>query len=184
MKALGPAFGKRGPLVRDLIRAADAAALKCALEEGESVTLTDNNESFLIQPSYVTFIEELPPDLFQAPMAGGTVYVDVALTPDLEAEGYAREVIRRIQEMRRLCDLNVEDFISGSASIGNERIASLLQGHWCGVIMDEVRAGTFTISAGLSFSTSCSWELEKEWDVEGIPMLIGISKLADQPGKK
>jgi isoleucyl-tRNA synthetase len=184
MKALGPAFGKSAPLVRDLIRAADADVLKSALEEGESVTLTDNNESFLIKPSYVAFIEELPPDLFQAPMAGGTVYVDVTLTPGLEAEGYAREVIRRIQEMRRLCDLNVEDFISGSASIDDERVASLLQGHWCEVIMDEVRAGTFTISAGLSSSTSCAWELEKEWDVEGIPMLIGISKLADQPGKK
>ena len=184
MKALGPVFGKSAPRVRDLIRAADAAALKSALEKGESVTLTDHNESFLVQPAYVTFIEELPPDLFQAAMAGGTVYVDVTLTAELEAEGYAREVIRRIQEMRRLCDLNVEDFISGSAAIDDERVAVLLQGHWQEVIMDEVRAGTFTISAGLSFSTSCAWELEKEWDVEGIPMLIGISKLANQPGKK
>jgi len=117
-------------------------------------------------------------------MNGGTVYVDVTLTPDLEAEGYAREVIRRIQEMRRLRDLNVEDYITAVAFINDDRVASLLQGHWREEIMDEVRAGQFTISAGSSFSTSCAWELEKDWDVEGIPVLIGISKFADQPGKK
>ncbi len=184
MKALGPAFGKKAPFVRDLIRAADAAAMKSVLDKGDTVTLKDRDESYLIQPGYVTFIEELPPDLFCAPMSGGAVYVDVTLTPDLEAEGYAREVIRRIQEMRRLRDLNVEDYITAGAVIDDERVASLLQGHWREAIMDEVRAGICTIATGSSFSTPGAWELEREWDVEGIPMLIGISKLADQPFKK
>ncbi|MCU0628877.1 MAG: isoleucine--tRNA ligase [Methanoregulaceae archaeon] len=184
MKALGPAFGKTAPCVRDLLRSADAAALKSALDNGETVTLTEEGNSYLIQPGHVTFIEELPDGLFQAPMDNGTVYVDVTLTADLEAEGYAREVIRRIQEMRRLRDLNVEDYITAGAVISDDRVVSLLQGHWREEIMEEVRAGQFTISAGNSFSFSNTWELEKEWDVEGIPMLIGISKLADQPGKK
>jgi hypothetical protein len=63
-------------------------------------------------------------------------------------------------------------------------VASLLQGHWREAISDEVRAGSCTIASGSSFPTPGTWELEREWDVEGIPMLIGISKLADQPGKK
>jgi isoleucyl-tRNA synthetase len=184
MKALGPAFGKNAPIVRDLLRSADAATMKSALDKGETVTLTQGGTSYVIQPGHVTFIEELPADVFQAPMTGGTVYVDVTLTPDLEAEGYAREVIRRIQEMRKLRDLNVEDYITAGAVINDDRVASLLQGHWKEEIMKEVRAGQFTISAISSFSTPCIWELEKDWDVEGIPMLIGISKLADQPGKK
>jgi isoleucyl-tRNA synthetase len=163
---------------------ADAATLKSALDKGETVTLTKEGNSYLIQHGYVTFTEELPPDIFKASMTGGTVYVDVTLTADLEAEGYAREVIRRIQEMRRLRDLNVEDYITVGVVIDEDRVASLLQGHWGEKIMDEVRAGQCTISAGSSFSTSCAWELEKDWDVEGIPMLIGISKLADQPSNK
>ncbi|MDD1705541.1 MAG: isoleucine--tRNA ligase [Methanoregulaceae archaeon] len=184
MKALGPAFGKNAPVVRDLIRSCDAATLKSVLDKGETVTLTDNGSSYLIQPGHVIFFEELPAGLFQAPMDGGTVYVDVALTDDLEAEGYSREVIRRIQEMRRLRNLNVEEYIRASAIIADERVASLLQGQWVEEIEKEVRAGTLTISSGSSYSSSCEWEMEKDWDVEGIPMLIGISKLADQPVKK
>ncbi len=184
MKALGPAFGKRAPIVRTLILSADATTLKSTLEKGENVTLKDGDELFTIQPGYVTFIEELPPDLFSAPMNGGAVYVDVTLTPDLEAEGYSREVIRRIQEMRRLHDLNVEDYITAGVVIDDERVASLLEGNWCQNIMDEVRAGTCTIAPGSSSSTPGTWELEREWDVEGIRVLIGISKLVDQALEK
>jgi isoleucyl-tRNA synthetase len=146
--------------------------------------LNGGGNSYGVQPGHVTFIEELPAGIFQAPMTGGIVYVDVALTDDLEAEGYAREVIRRIQEMRRLRNLNVEDYIIAGTIIDDERVASLLQGHWRDEIMEEVRAGQFILSAGSSFPAPCSWELEKDWDVEGIPVLIGISKLAYQPGKK
>jgi isoleucyl-tRNA synthetase len=117
-------------------------------------------------------------------MAGGAVYVDVTLTPDLEAEGYSREVIRRIQEMRRLHDLNVEDHITAGVAIDDERVASFLKGDWCQTIMDEVRAGTCMIAPGSSFSTPGAWELEREWDVEGIRVLIGISKRLDQTVEK
>ncbi len=154
------------------------------LDKGENVTFTDRNESYPIQPGYVTFIEELPPGLFSAPMTGGAVYVDVTLTPELEAEGYSREVIRRIQEMRRLHDLNVEDHITAGVLIDDKRVASLLKGNWCQTIMDEVRAGTCTIAPGSSFSTPGAWGLEREWDVEGIRVLIGISKRVDQTIEK
>lgn len=117
-------------------------------------------------------------------MERGTVYVDVTLTPDLEAEGYAREVIRRIQEMRRQRDLNVEDYITAGIVIDDERVCSLLQGRWEDVIQEEVRAGSIRISPGSSFSMNGSFELERDWDIEGIQAVIGISKFTDQTGKK
>jgi len=184
MKALGPAFGKNAPIVRELIRSADAAALKSPLDKGETVTLAGSDGVYPIQPGYVAFLEELPPNLFQAPMERGTVYVDVTLTPDLEAEGYAREVIRRIQEMRRQRDLNVEDYITAGIVIDDERVCSLLQGRWEDVIQEEVRAGSIRISPGSSFSMNGSFELERDWDIEGIQAVIGISKFTDQTGKK
>ncbi len=48
---------------------------------------------------------------FTALDGGGVVYVDTALTEDIESEGYAREVIRRIQEMRKDLELDVEERI-------------------------------------------------------------------------
>ena len=184
MKALGPVFGKKAPVVRDLIRSHDAAALKSQLDNGEMVTLPGADGVYQIQPGFVTFIEELPPDLYQAPMSGGTVYVDVALTADLEAEGYSREVIRRIQEMRRQRDLNVEDYIMAAVVIDDDRVCSLLQGRWREAIREEVRAGSFMISPGSALSPQSSFELEKDWEIEGVPVVIGISKFTDQPGKE
>ncbi|HPM61842.1 MAG TPA: DUF5915 domain-containing protein, partial [Methanoregulaceae archaeon] len=181
---LGPAFGKNAPVVRELIRSADAAALKSHLDKGETVNLGGSEGVYPIQPGSVVFLEELPPNLFQAPMERGTVYVDVTLTADLEAEGYTREVIRRIQEMRRQRDLNVEDYITAGIVIDDERVRSLLKGSWEDVIREEVRAGSLTISRESSYSTDGSFELERDWDIEGIQAVIGISKFTDQPGKK
>ena len=181
MKVLGPAFGKKGPLVRELIAESDAASIRASHDQGKPVTLSRNGESFDISPGMVTFVEVLPPEIFQAPMTGGIVYIDTTLTPELEAEGYAREVIRRIQEMRRQLDLRVEDCITAGAVIADERVAGLITDLWREGIKEEVRATAFAVSTGDGQGTPASFDLTREWDVEGIPMVIGISQLRDKP---
>ena len=80
-------------------------------------------------------------------MTDAMVYVDVALTPDLEAEGYAREVIRRIQDMRKQLDLAVEDNINAEVAVGDKRILALLHtNEMIAMIGDEVRAKVFGFS--------------------------------------
>ena len=60
---------------------------------------------YKITAEMVQFKELPPQNLPAAEFSGGFVYVDIALTPELEAEGYAREIIRRIQDMRKELDL-------------------------------------------------------------------------------
>jgi isoleucyl-tRNA synthetase len=184
MKALGPSFGKNAPAIRELIRSADAVSLKTAFERGNPVTLQGDEGIYTISPSQVIFEEELPPSIFKAPMSGGAVYVDVTLTPELEAEGYAREVIRRTQEMRRLLDLRVEDFVTVYMVIDNERVASLLSDRWRTGILEEVRADSLDIRTGQGGQALNGFELKKDWDIEGILVTIGISKVADDSGKE
>jgi isoleucyl-tRNA synthetase len=43
---------------------------------------------------------------------GVTVAVDAVITPELKAEGLAREVVRRVQTMRKEADFNIEDRIT------------------------------------------------------------------------
>ncbi|NYT16704.1 MAG: hypothetical protein GKC06_01670, partial [Methanomicrobiales archaeon] len=88
---------------------------------------------------------------------------------------------RRIQEMRRQLDLRVEDCIAAGAVIADERVAGLITDLWRGGIMEEVRAATFAVSTGDVEYTPASFDLIREWDVEGIPMVIGISQLRDKP---
>ena len=103
---------------------------------------------------------------------GGKIYVDVELTPDLEAEGYARELIRRIQDMRKDSKLNVEDRIKADVFVGDDRIRELVS-TLRSLVANEVRADALDIKAEKIVAGS----LVKDWDVEGVPMTIGIEKI-------
>ena len=117
-------------------------------------------------------IKELPPqNLPAAEFSGGVVYVDIALTPELEAEGYAREIIRRIQDMRKELNLRVEDQIRAIVDIESKPILDLAlqkKEHIAG----EVRAASFQLGLGLELQGS----LVKEWDIEGVCVRIGIDR--------
>ncbi|PKL65992.1 MAG: isoleucine--tRNA ligase [Methanomicrobiales archaeon HGW-Methanomicrobiales-3] len=179
MKALGKGFGKDSFRVKSLIDAADGNAIKAAIDAGRTFTLTDNGASFEIGADQVTFTEKLPADIFSAPMTDGTVYVDVALTPDLEAEGYAREVIRRIQDMRKQLDLAVEDMIDAEVSVSDQRVLALLQTDAIiALIGDEVRATSFKFAKDGATIDAAKYSSVKEWDVEGVAMTVGIGKAA------
>ena len=113
MKALGPAFGRecsksqRSISWRQTATKSGKPRLRgrtCLLGYPGTIPL----KSVAI---HVTFIEGLPPGFSQHLCRTRRFMLISALTPELEAEGNAREVIRRIQEMRRQLDLNVEDFI-------------------------------------------------------------------------
>jgi isoleucyl-tRNA synthetase len=176
MRAIGPEFGKEGPKVKSLIEGADGTALKTAIDrEGEAKL-----DGYTISARHVAFTEALPEGVFAAPMKDATVYVDITLTPELEAEGYAREVIRRIQEMRRQLNLNVNEFIVATVEVGDERVASLLgEEVWKKEIAGEVRAAALTIRHADGEKPKEAFALEKDWDVEGVQMQMGISRAGE-----
>jgi len=178
MKALGPAFGKNSPKVKAAIENADGNSLKALLDSCGTATLATGADTVEITTAHVTFKEQLPENVFSAPMKDATVYVDVALFPDIEAEGYAREVIRRIQELRRQLDLAVEDFIAADVVVGDERVCDLIRVTWHDGIADEVRAKTLAIAKSEGPKPAPGgWQLVKEWDVEGVAMTISISRI-------
>ena len=126
MRAIGPGFGKQGPQVKAAIEALDgaaAAALKTELASKGSAVLG----GFTITSEHVKFSETMPENIFPAEMTDATVCVDVTLTEDLEAEGYAREVIRRLQEMRKQAGLNVEDTVKVAMSVADARVSKLIE---------------------------------------------------------
>jgi isoleucyl-tRNA synthetase len=184
MKALGKGFGKDSFKVKGLIEAADGNHLKAEIEAGRTVTLVSGGETFEIGTEHVTFSEKLPPGIFSAPMQDATVYVDVMLDEDLETEGYEREVIRRIQEMRKQLDLVVSESISAEVLVHDPRVYNLLGKNSVSSIAGEVLAIGPDKETLVSFlkqgETLKSHDLQKEWEIEGatgtVCMTIGISR--------
>jgi isoleucyl-tRNA synthetase len=121
----------------------------------------------------VDIVTETPEGLeateFEALGSSGVVYVDTELTEDIESEGYTREVIRRVQEMRKDLELDIEAEIRLDLDIKDDRIADLVADH-DDLIAREVRAAEFdAVEDGY----------RETWDVEGIEMDIAIEPVAE-----
>jgi isoleucyl-tRNA synthetase len=99
------------------------------------------------------------------------VFVDTELTREIEAEGYSREVIRRLQDMRKELDLAVEEEINAIVEIKDERVAALIL-DLKDFISGEVRASLFSIGP----EVEAAGELVKDWDVEDVKMRMGIGR--------
>ncbi|HUK38702.1 MAG TPA: isoleucine--tRNA ligase [Methanomicrobiales archaeon] len=178
MRAVGPAFGKDAPRVKALIEAADGRAIQERLAHEDTAELGGTGRTYRIGPAHVTFARVLPEGFTSAAMEGGAVYVDGRLTPELEGEGYAREVIRRLQEMRRQAGLAVEEFISADVVIGDPRVAALVRDGWAEKIRGEVRARSLSIGGpGSEGLVEGKGRTESSWDIEGIEVRTGISRV-------
>ncbi|MCL7412721.1 MAG: DUF5915 domain-containing protein, partial [ANME-2 cluster archaeon] len=169
-KAIGPVFkGDAGKVIAAL-GSIDAAAVQAALLTSQKYELEIQSGTVTITPYMVDFRETIPEHIATAEFSGGMVYVDALLTREIESEGYAREVIRRIQDMRKELDLDVEASIKAVVRIEDERICDLVL-DWEAYIAGEVRSTLLIIGIDIK----PDGELVKDWDVEGIAMTIGIS---------
>jgi len=175
-KKIGPVFKGESQKVVDAIKGSDPLKLREKLgpnsKEIKEYDLLVGGKSFKITSEMVEFRKKIPENLSAAEFSRGTVYVDITLTPELEAEGYAREIIRRIQDMRKELDLRVEDRIRVVVDIESKPILDLAlrqKDH----IASEVRAAEFELGLGLEPRGT----LAKDWEIEGICVRIGVDRI-------
>ncbi len=167
---IGPVFKGDAGKVLNAIKNADVVALRNSLIANGQAEVELSGKMVTITPEMVKFEERLPEMVASAEFNAGTVYVDAKLTRELESEGYAREIIRRVQDMRKELDLAVDRNISVGIRISDRKVLELalcLEQH----IAKEIRADVLVMSLDIDTTGT----LSKDWDVEGISMSIAIS---------
>jgi isoleucyl-tRNA synthetase len=96
-----------------------------------------------------------------------TVVMDTNLTPELVEEGFVREIISKIQTMRKESDFEVMDRIRVYVS-GNDKIAEIAKKNDAEirrvVLADEILTGTMN-NAG------------KEWNLNGEDVTLGVERV-------
>ena len=92
--------------------AADSAKTAASVDAGLPVTLEMGGETIKLAPAEVLVSTEPVSGLAVAADKFTTVGIDSTLTPELRLEDLAREVVRRIQDMRKKTDFNIEDRIT------------------------------------------------------------------------
>ena len=96
-----------------------------------------------------------------------TVVLDTRLTPELIEEGYVREIISKIQSMRKEADFNVTDRIKVYAE-GNDKIAGILAAN-AEVIKTAVLADELISGSAAGFI--------KDWNINGEDVKMGVAKV-------
>lgn len=111
---LGRKFGKDFPRVQRTLREGDQRSVRQwaeALLSGAAVTLNLDGETFEVLPEECEVKRLAAEGYAVAEEKGYVAAVDVRITEALEMEGLAREVVRRIQTMRRDADYSIDDNI-------------------------------------------------------------------------
>jgi len=111
-KLLGPKFGADFPKVRAALSALDPADVAAKVAAEEAVAIEVNGDVIELTAEEVLVNAEGAEGLATAEDKLLTVAIDTALTPELKAEGLAREIVRRVQAQRKNADFNIEDRIT------------------------------------------------------------------------
>lgn len=110
-KKLGPRFGK---IMKDLSKAINIMSQEdiAHLENEGSFTFSNLQGEPVITLDDVEIIPEDVPGWIVANEGNVTVALDITLTPELKAEGMARELVNRIQNLRKAMGLEITDRIN------------------------------------------------------------------------
>ena len=141
-RALGKKFGKATPLAAKAVEALTGEAL-AAFEAGEPLAVSVGNESHLLEVDDLIITRHASGDLVVSGDGGYFVAVDPAVTPELRREGIARDLISRIQRMRKDAGLAVSDRISLRIA-GDPDVVDAAQAHQ-GWIGSEVLARSMVV---------------------------------------
>jgi isoleucyl-tRNA synthetase len=169
-RSLGPKVGRRMPLVKDALAAADPAALRHALDDrGVYELALPDGSSVALASDDVEVRARAHEELALAQGNGYAVALDTALDDALRAEGTARELIRAVNDTRKQLGLEIADRIILRMWVtGRAAAAVQTHGAW---IAREVLATELAIEAS-------SPRADAETAViDGEPLSLAIEKV-------
>ena len=166
LKTVGPKFGKLVGGIRKALTEIDGSAAMKELNEEGTLTLDINGASVVLSRDDL-LIDMAQSEGFETQSDGKvTVVLDKKLTPELIEEGFVRELISKIQTMRKEAGFEVMDRIRLFVS-GNERLEKVIRDN-SGTIGRDVLADDFTIGGTGGYT--------KDWKINGEPVTLGVEK--------
>ncbi len=168
LKTLGPKFGKRLGEVRNVLAALDGAAAKAELDETGFVTLALSDGEVKLPPEDLLIETSQKEGYFTVSDRGITVTLDINLTPELEEEGFVREIISKVQTQRKEAGFEVLDRIALTAS-GSAKLEAILTRNRAEIAV-EVLADSVAVTEPAGFV--------KDWTINGEEAKIGVAKIS------
>jgi isoleucyl-tRNA synthetase len=168
-RALGKKFGKATPQAAQAAQAFTSNQLRGFLR-GEVLVVSVDGTSQPLGLDDLTIIRRASGDLVVQEEGGFFAAIDPTVTPELKLEGYARELISRVQRMRKDSGFAVSDRIALTVGGGFE-VQAVLEAHgaW---IADEVLATTLVVS-----ERGETDDRMQAIDLDGITAFVAINRI-------
>ena len=167
LKTLGRRFGKQINNVKEILAGLDGQKAMAEINEKGNLTITvGGNEEVLEKDDLLIEAAQMEGYISDTDH-GITVVLDTNLTPELIEEGFVREVISKIQTMRKDAGFEVMDHICVSMQ-DNDKIADIVKKNE-EQIKSEVLANETKYDGAVGFT--------KEWNINGEKVMLGVEKM-------
>ncbi|MEM7416534.1 MAG: isoleucine--tRNA ligase [Gemmatimonadota bacterium] len=172
-RALGQRFGKQTNDAANAIRALSVDEL-VSLQAGDGVRISVAGEEHELQDGDVEIIQEAAGNLVVKGEGAFTVALDPELDDELLREGVARELINRIQRLRKDSGLEISDRIDLAVG-GTDLVRAAAEAH-----ADFIGGETLAVSVGVvEAMDEGEWAHVREVDIDGAEARIGLNPRAD-----
>ena len=166
LKTLGPKYGKHLNAIRTALSTLDGNATMDELNTKGSFTINADGEDIVLEKDDV-LIEMTQKEGFVASSDKGiTVVMDTNLTPELIEEGFVREIVSKIQTMRKDAGFEVMDKITVYVD-GNDKLADLMK-------KNEEQIKSVVLAD--SIETGKTAGFTKDWDINGEKVVLAVEK--------
>jgi isoleucyl-tRNA synthetase len=168
-RALGKKFGKKTPLAAEAVTRFTSAHLR-DFEHGDELLVTVDGETHGLDADDLAIVRRASGELVVQEAGGFFAAIDPAITPALRLEGLARELISRVQRMRKEAGLDVSDRIRLHIA-GDQPIVGAVAAHraW---IADEVLATVLHVGD----ETHENMQARQQLDLDGIHATLALTR--------
>jgi isoleucyl-tRNA synthetase len=173
-KALGAVFGKLTPKVADAIRGLESAVL-AAFKRGEPLRVQADGQAFDVIAEHFDLVQSARGTFATADEGGFTVALDPTITPELRLEGLARELVNRVQNLRKETGLQVQDRIR-LGIFGDGEILDVSR-QWGEFVAGETLATELETGSVNDFE---GYEASREVDLDGVAGTVAIARVPNK----
>ena len=151
-KVLGPKYGKGVQAIAKALATADAMQLKAELEANGSLQIEVSGEKYTLEESEIDVQTQNREGFFVEVDAKKFVALSTELTHELVLEGMARELVNKIQNMRKEADFNVSDRIRLSLNTSSVLVEEAFEVHRDYILRETLTTEVVELPSEKAFS--------------------------------
>ena len=168
LRTVGPKYGKQLGKIKEALAALNSSA-KAELDANGKLVFNFDDGVVELTAEDLLIETTQKEGLFSVSDNGISVTLDTVLTEELIEEGFVREIISKIQTMRKEADFNVMDNIT-VCLVGNQKVIDYANKNFAEISAD-------TLANSLNTENVEDGAFAKEWDINGEKITIGVKRV-------